>query len=308
MRLITSLDDIRSLTRDLHRRGRTISLVPTMGALHEGHLSLVRRAKADGGAVIVSIFVNPAQFGPAEDYNRYPRDLDRDCEALAAFEPEAIFAPEPSAMYPSGFDTYVEPGRVAEGFEGALRPGHFRGVATVVLKLLSLVMPDLAFFGQKDFQQTAVLQRMTAALNIGTRLVICPTVRESDGLALSSRNAYLGADDRRAAPVLYRTLCCVRELFHGGETRGDALVSAMRALLDTEPRAKVDYAAVVRPDTLEPSTPVASGCVALVAARVGPTRLIDNLILGPPATSDEELIDLIFRHSEGNEGSPHFFP
>lgn len=292
MRLITSLDEIRSLTLDLHRRDRLVRLVPTMGALHDGHLSLVRRAKADGGAVVVSIFVNPAQFGPSEDYARYPRDLDRDCAALAPFEPEAVFVPERSAMYPKGFDTYVEPGRLAGDFEGALRPGHFRGVATVVLKLLNLSTPDVAYFGQKDFQQATVLRRMMADLDIGARLVICPTVREPDGLALSSRNAYLDADDRRAAPVLYRSLCRARELFHGGETRAHALVGGMRAVLDAEPRARLDYAAVVRADTLEPITEVARGCVALVAARVGPARLIDNLILGPRGASDEELIDL----------------
>ena len=292
MRVITSLDAIRLLAQDLRLRRRVVSLVPTMGALHEGHLTLVRRAKADGGAVIVSIFVNPAQFGPAEDYTRYPRDLDRDCEALAAFEPEAVFSPEPSAMYPAGFGTYVEPGRVAQGFEGCLRPGHFRGVATVVLKLLNLVTPDVAYFGQKDFQQTAVLRWMMADFNISIRLVICPTVREPDGLALSSRNAYLDPDDRRAAPLLYRSLCRARELFQDGETRAGVLAAAMLAVLGAEPRAKVDYAAVVRPDTLEPPGQVTPGCVALVAARVGPARLIDNVILGPPTASDEELIEL----------------
>lgn len=303
MRLITSPDAIRSLTQDLRRRERPVSLVPTMGALHGGHLSLVRRAKADDGAVVVSIFVNPAQFGPAEDYTRYPRNLDRDCEALAAFKPEAIFAPEPSAMYPAGFDTYIEPGKVAQGFEGALRPGHFRGVATVVLKLLNLVTPDVAYFGQKDFQQTAVLRRTIADLNVGTRLVICPTVREPDGLALSSRNAYLRADNRRAAPVLHRSLCRARDLFYSGEAHADVLAAAMLAVLDAEPRVKVDYAAVVRPDTLGPVTQAAQGCVALVAARVGPARLIDNVILGPPGASDEELIDLAAREHPPSSSS-----
>ncbi|HEV2424892.1 MAG TPA: pantoate--beta-alanine ligase [Terriglobia bacterium] len=292
MRLIASLDEIRSLTQDLRRRGRPVCLVPTMGALHAGHLSLVRRAKSDGGALVVSIFVNPAQFGPAEDYSRYPRDLDRDREALAAFEPEAVFVPEAPAMYPGRFETYVEPGSVAERFEGALRPGHFRGVTTVVLKLLNLIAPDVAYFGQKDFQQTAVLRRVITDFNINTGLVICPTVREPDGLALSSRNAYLSAGDRRAAPVLYRSLCRARELFHGGETRADLLESAMRGVLEGEPGAKVDYAVIVRPETLEPVIRVTPGCVALVAARVGPVRLIDNLILGPRGASDENLIDL----------------
>ncbi len=294
MRLITSLDDVHSLTLDLRRRGTTVSFVPTMGALHEGHLSLVRRAKSEGGALVVSIFVNPTQFGPSEDYSRYPRDLERDCEALARFEPDAIFAPGPADMYPDGFDTHIEPGNVAAKFEGALRPGHFRGVATVVVKLLNLVAPDVAYFGQKDFQQAAVLRRMIDDFNIGTRLMICPTVREHDGLALSSRNAYLSTEDRLAAPVLYRSLNRARELFHAGETRADVLAAAMRTILEAAPRAKVDYAAVVRPDTLEPAAQAAAGCVALVASRVGPARLIDNLILGPPGAPDEELIELAF--------------
>lgn len=292
MRLIASLNDIRSLTSDLRRAGLPVRLVPTMGALHQGHLSLVRRAKADGGALVASIFVNPTQFGPSEDYTRYPRNLERDCEALVPFAPEIVFAPDASAMYPDGFETYITPGTVAERFEGAVRSGHFRGVATVVLKLLNLVTPDVAYFGQKDFQQTAILRRMIADFNLGTRVVICPTVREPDGLALSSRNAYLGPEDRRAAGVLYRSLSRARELFHAGETEADALAAAMRAVLEAEPRATIDYAAVVRPDTLEPPGQITPGCVALVAARVGPARLIDNLILGPAGASDEELIEV----------------
>jgi pantoate--beta-alanine ligase len=297
MRLITRTDDIRSLTLDFHRRGRPVRLVPTMGALHEGHLSLLRRAKSDGGALVVSIFVNPAQFGPSEDYARYPRDLDRDSQALAHFEPDAVFAPVTTDIYPAGFETFVAPGRVADTLEGAVRPGHFRGVATVVLKLLNLVTPDVAYFGQKDFQQTAVVRRMIADFNLPTRIVVCPTIRETDGLALSSRNAYLGADDRCAALVLYRSLCRARELFHAGETRSAALVAAMRAILDATPRVIPDYAAVVRADTLEPAEQAIAGCVTLVAARVGPARLIDNLILGPPGASDEELMELAMASS-----------
>jgi len=292
MRLITSLSEIHSLTLELRKRAASIGLVPTMGALHEGHLSLVRHAQSDGSALVVSIFVNPTQFGPSEDYTRYPRSLDRDCEALAPFDPDIVFAPDASVMYPERFETYVTPGNIAQRFEGAVRPGHFRGVATIVLKFLNLVTPDVAYFGQKDFQQTAVLRRMIADFNLATRVVTCPTVREPDGLALSSRNAYLGPEGRRAAAVLYRSLGRARELFHGGETQADALVAAMRAVLEAEPRAKIDYAAVVRPDTLEPPAQITPGCVALVAARVGPARLIDNVILGPAGASDEELIEL----------------
>jgi pantoate--beta-alanine ligase len=292
MQLITSPSEVRRVARDLRGRGKLVALVPTMGALHEGHLSLARRAKADNGALVVSIFVNPAQFGPAEDYARYPRDLDRDCKALETLQPEAVFAPEPAAMYPKGFETYIEPGLIAQRFEGASRPGHFRGAATVVLKLLNLIAPDAAYFGQKDFQQTAVLRRMVKDLNLDTRLLICPTVREPDGLALSSRNIYLGAEDRKAACILYRSLCRARELYHTGETKIAVLVQAIRTALEAAPRAKADYAAVVRPDTLEPPAYATPGCVALAAARVGPARLIDNLILGPPGASEEELIDV----------------
>ena len=298
MRLITSLDEIRDLALGLRRRGEVVRLVPTMGALHEGHLSLARRAKADGGPLIVSIFVNPTQFGPSEDYGRYPRDLDRDRALLAPFEPEAVFVPEASAMYPAGFATFVAPGPLAERFEGAVRPGHFRGVATVVLKLLNTVAPDAVYFGQKDFQQVAVLRRMARDFNLGVRIVICPTAREPDGLALSSRNAYLGAEDRKAAPVLYRSLCRARDLFHGGECQAEALEAAMLETLAGEPRASVDYAAVVKPGTLEPAADAGAGSVALVAARIGPARLIDNLILGPPGVPDAELIDLAMRDGD----------
>lgn len=280
MPLLTSLAEMRRLARDLRGRGQVVALVPTMGALHEGHLSLVRRARADGGALVVSIFVNPTQFGPGEDLSRYPRNLDRDCELLAPFGPDAVFAPQASDMYPDGFDTRVEPGKAAQVLEGAVRPGHFGGVATVVLKLFSLIAPDAAYFGQKDFQQVAIIRRMVEDFNLSARIVVCPTVREPDGLALSSRNAYLDAEHRRAAPALYRSLVAARELFEAGETRVAALVDAMRAVIAGEPIVQLDYAAVVSEDSMQAVERAEAGNVALVAARVGPARLIDNVILG----------------------------
>jgi pantoate--beta-alanine ligase len=278
-RVITSLPEMSALARGLRTQARTVALVPTMGALHEGHLSLVRRAQAEADALVVSIFVNPVQFSPSEDYARYPRDLDRDGRLLAPFAPDAIFAPEARAMYPEGFDTHVEPGRAAAALEGAMRPGHFRGVATVVLKLFNLVAPDLAYFGQKDLQQVAVIRRMVEDFNLGTRVVVCPTVREPDGLALSSRNAYLEAEDRRAAPVLYRSLRAAAERFQAGERRAAALGEAVQTMIAGEPRVRLDYVMVASQDSMQPVEQAASGDAILLAARVGPVRLIDNLIL-----------------------------
>ena len=292
MQVVTSVGEMGAAARALRGEGRKVGLVPTMGALHEGHLSLVRRARAGCGAVVVTIFVNPTQFGPSEDYARYPRDLDRDLASLRPFAVDLVFAPAAAELYPPGFETYVEPGAVARPLEGAARPGHFRGVATVVLKLLNLVRPEAAYFGQKDFQQVAVIRRMAADLDAGVRIVMCPTVREQDGLALSSRNAYLGPEHRRAAAALYRGLRRARGLFQAGEPRAAALIEAMRAEIEAEPLVEPDYTAVVSPASMQAVEPARGGCVALVAARVGPARLIDNVILGPAGASEEDLIDL----------------
>ena len=292
MRLITSIAEMQGFARQTRSAGKSLGLVPTMGALHEGHLSLVRQARRQCDVVVVSIFVNPTQFGPAEDISRYPRNLEKDIEALRTFKVEAVFAPAATEMYPEGFETFVTPGETAASLEGASRPSHFRGVATVVLKLLNIVRPDIAYFGQKDFQQALIIRRLVEDLNLETRLVISPIVREADGLAKSSRNAYLSAEDRQAATVLIRSLRRVEELAHAGETEVTTLLEEMRRVFAAEPRAQLDYAAIVDPVKLQPVARVTGGCVALVAARVGPARLIDNLILGPPGTSPEMLLQL----------------
>ncbi len=292
MRLISTIAEMQAFSRAAHERGKSLGLVPTMGALHAGHLSLVRQARGQCDAVVVSIFVNPAQFAPGEDISRYPRNLDRDLELLRELKIEAAFVPPAEAMYPAGFDTYVAPGETATPLEGASRSGHFRGVATVVLKLFNIVQPDVAFFGQKDFQQAQVVRRMVEDLNLAIQLVVVPIVRESDGLAMSSRNSYLDAEERQAATILHRSLTQAERLAHAGESSAPKLIEEMRRSFAGEPRAELDYAAVVEPSRLEPVDRVSAGCVALVAARVGAARLIDNLILGPPGETPDRLIQL----------------
>ena len=291
--VIASIAEMQSVAGELNRRGK-LGLVPTMGALHPGHLSLARRARAESDALAVSIFVNPAQFAPSEDFARYPRTLEADLDLLQPLAPEAVFAPSALDMYPQGFTTQADPGEVGMGFEGASRPGHFRGVATVVLKLFNVIRPATAYFGQKDFQQVVVIRRMTADLNLNVRVVVCPIVRDPDGLALSSRNAYLDPEDRLAAPALYRSLRLAQEVFQSGDTRASAVLDAMQSVLAGEPRLTLDYAAIVEPAELKPVTEIHTGNVALVAARAGGIRLIDNLIFGPPGASETELIDYAF--------------
>jgi len=283
---------MRTRAREVRSRGISLALVPTMGALHEGHLSLVRRAKHQCDVVVVSVFVNPAQFGPAEDLARYPRTLTEDLELLRSFKVDAVFAPADAEMYPEGFRTFVEPGEIAASFEGASRPGHFRGVATVVLKLFNIVEPDVAYFGQKDFQQVQVIRRLVEDLNLGVRLVVCPIVREPDGVAMSSRNRYLSAEERLAALVLQRCLQRAEELAQAGEASAKKLLEEMQSVFAAEPRAQLDYLAIVEPTWLRPVERVAAGSVALVAARVGKVRLIDNLIFGPPGSSPEVRLQL----------------
>lgn len=292
MRLITSIAEMQGLSREARSRGNSLALVPTMGALHEGHLSLVRHAKRQCDVVVVSIFVNPTQFGPGEVVARYPRQLEKDLEVLSPYNVDAAFAPTAAELYPEGFETFVEPGGIASPLEGASRPGHFRGVATVVLKLFNLVKPDVAYFGQKDFQQGLLIRRLVEDLNLDVRLVICPIVREPDGLAKSSRNTYLKTEERKAAQVLYRSLRQAEELAQGGETDAKKLLVEMQTVFAGEPGAQLDYAAIVEPARLQPVERVTAGCVALVAARVGAARLIDNLIFGPPGASAEMLLQL----------------
>ena len=292
VRLITTVREMKDFAREIRARGKTLALVPTMGALHDGHLSLVRRAKRECDVVVVSIFVNPAQFGTGEDLSRYPRSLERDLDLLVPLQIDAAFAPGTAEIYPQGFDTFVEPGALAASLEGAVRPGHFSGVATVVVKLFNIVRPDVACFGQKDFQQALLIRRVVEDLNLDVRVAICPIVREPDGLAKSSRNAYLDAEDRRAALALYRSLRRAQELVDAGETDARLIVEEMGKVLAAEPRVTPDYAVVVEPARLSPVQRVTPGCVALVAARVGSTRLIDNWIIALPGTSDDERIQL----------------
>ena len=290
MRILSSKVEMKALVRRVRAAGRSLGLVPTMGALHEGHLSLVRLAKRQCDAVVVSVFVNPVQFGPQEDLTRYPRNLEKDAELLSPYNLDAIFAPNVEEMYPEGFQTYVAPGELAACFEGKARPEHFRGVTTVVLKLLNIVTPDLAYFGQKDFQQALVIRRLVEDLNLEVHLVVCPIVRDADGLAISSRNIYLSSEERQAALSLSRSLRRAQELLHSGEIKTHQLLAEMKRVLAQEPQLVLDYLAIVEPYTLRPVERVALGCVALVAAKVGKTRLIDNLILGPPGASLEQLL------------------
>lgn len=265
-------------------------IVPTMGYLHAGHLSLVRAARRENETVIASIFVNPAQFGPGEDLSRYPRDLPRDLALLESAGVDLVFAPAAEQMYPAGYATYVSPtGALAERLEAASRPGHFRGVCTVVLKLLNITRPSRAYFGQKDAQQVAVLRRMVADLNVPTELRVLPIVREPDGLAMSSRNAYLAGDDRTAAMVLSRALQAGRETFEalaGGEDGVTRALAAMRATIAAEPRATLDYVDVCDPDTFAPLEKLRAPALLSLAVRVGPARLIDNFLLRADGTWD----------------------
>ena len=293
-RLITSVAELHSFVRELRVRGRSLALVPTMGALHEGHLSLIRRAKQQCDAVIVSIFVNPVQFDESKDFAAYPRDLQKDTEVLRARNVDAVFAPRAEDIYPAGFDTYVEPGKLASPLEGAARPGHFRGVTTIVLKLFNLVLPDVAYFGQKDFQQVQIVRRMVEDLNLNVRLVICPTLRDAEGLALSSRNALLSREAHKAATVLHRSLLRGQALVQDGEVCAQSLLLAMKKVVAEEPSVALEYLALVHPSQLEPVERVSAGTVALIAARVGPVRLIDNLILGPQGANPELLLQLAF--------------
>jgi pantoate--beta-alanine ligase len=259
---------------------RPLALVPTMGALHEGHLSLVRRARSEGATVVVSVFVNPTQFGPNEDLAAYPRDLERDLALLEREGVDLVFQPAQEDIYPPGFATTVDVGALGRRLEGEFRPGHFRGVATVVCKLFTIMRPDEAYFGQKDAQQTLVIRRLNADLNLGVDVVVCPSVREADGLAMSSRNAYLNPEERRAATCLFRALSAAQTRLNGGERDADVLREAMVRVLRKEPLARPDYVSVSDAETLEELARVDGPAVALLAVRIGNTRLIDNVALG----------------------------
>jgi pantoate--beta-alanine ligase len=277
---LTTIEDVRSWTHSQRAAGRRIGFVPTMGYLHEGHLALVDEARRLTDVVIMSIFVNPLQFGPTEDLARYPRDLPRDRAHASARGVDALFVPTVEAMYPPGSQVRVMPGPEAERWEGAARPGHFAGVLTVVAKLLHLVEPDIACFGRKDVQQLTLVRQMVRDLDWPLEIVAVPTVREPDGLALSSRNAYLRPADRGRASVLSRALDRAHQAWCEGESRAPAIEDRMWQELRTEPEVVVEYIAIVEPDTLAPVATVDPGTVVAIAARVGGTRLIDNIDLG----------------------------
>jgi pantoate--beta-alanine ligase len=279
MLIFKAIAEAQSAFTQLRAERRTIGLVPTMGALHEGHLSLVRAARAASDVVAVSIFVNPTQFGPNEDFSKYPRTFDEDCALLEREGVDLIFAPTVDEMYPSGASTFVVVEGVSDRLDGASRPGHFRGVTTVVSKLFHTVGPHKAFFGQKDAAQVAVLRKMVRDLNFPLQIVVCPIVREADGLALSSRNRYLSAEERVQALVLHRALGKVEELAAGGERSSAKLIEAARAVFASEPSVRIDYIVVVDPETLEDVPEVGNGTLVAVAAFVGATRLIDNVVL-----------------------------
>jgi pantoate--beta-alanine ligase len=268
---------MKERAREASADGRVVGLVPTMGALHAGHLALMERARRECSLVVASIFVNPKQFGPNEDYAKYPRAFEADVEKLIAAGVDAVFAPEPAEMYPAGFGTHVNVEGISERLEGRSRPGHFRGVATVVMKLLQVVQPQRAYFGRKDAQQARIVQQMARDISLDSEIVVCPIVREADGLALSSRNGYLETKERKAATVLYRALEAAKRELAAGERDGLQLQMAMQRVLETEPLARVDYAEVADAGTFEPVVRVSRACYALLAVYFGKTRLIDNL-------------------------------
>jgi pantoate--beta-alanine ligase len=281
MEFIHTVAWMKQVAGEARRNGRALGIVPTMGALHEGHLSLVRRAQTQSSPVVVSIFVNPKQFGPSEDFKKYPRTLDADRLALERIGVDYVFAPPPEEIYPPGFRTTVAVEGLADRLEGRSRPGHFTGVATVVLKLFEIVRPCFAFFGRKDAQQVRIIHQMSTDLDLSTEIVVCPIVREPDGLALSSRNAYLKDGDRRAAIALYRSLDAVRYAVLAGERDSGRLLAALRRVIDAEPAVSLDYAEIVDADTLDPARSLRNSCYVLVAARLGGTRLIDNALIEP---------------------------
>jgi len=279
LEIIRTVEWMKQVARQARAEERPVGFVPTMGALHEGHMSLVRAAMAECRPVVASIFVNPTQFGPNEDLQKYPRTLEADRKRLEEAGIDYLFAPEAGDMYPQGFRTWVNVEGLSDRLEGRVRPGHFRGVTTVVLKLLGIVQPQKAFFGRKDAQQARLIQQMARDLHLDSEIIVCPIVREPDGLAMSSRNAYLNPDERRAATVLYRALDGARRSMERGERDALRLVAVMREVMRAEPLAQPDYVELVDAETLETVTRLRGTCLALLAARIGAVRLIDNLLI-----------------------------
>jgi pantoate--beta-alanine ligase len=278
-RRITTLFEMRQFTAEVRSQAKSLALVPTMGALHEGHLSLVRAARAACNLVAASIFVNPTQFGPKEDLAKYPRSLERDCELLEREGVDFLFAPSVEEMYPSAAATWVTVEGLSDKLDGRSRPGHFRGVTTVVCKLFHIIEPDVACFGQKDAAQVAVIRRMVRDLNFPVEIAVCPIIREPDGLAMSSRNAYLNADQRKQALVLHHSLMRVQHLVDTGEKNSARLIAAGREAISHQNSVRLDYFEIVDPDLLDPVSDISFGALVAVAAYVGGTRLIDNILL-----------------------------
>jgi pantoate--beta-alanine ligase len=283
MKIISSPREMSDYADAARARGLRIGFVPTMGYLHEGHLSLMHEARRRASIIVASIFVNPTQFGPQEDLSKYPRNFERDCAMMSAVPVDVVFAPEAPAMYPAGAQTWVEVTEVTRGLCGSSRPGHFRGVTTVVAKLFNIVKPHLAFFGEKDFQQLRAIQRMVCDLNFDLEIVPMPIVRESDGLAMSSRNAYLDPEQRRHALALSRALGAAREHYIGGARSAAEVAQVARRVLENSPGVSIDYVEAVDAESLAPADTLARPILLAIAARVGSTRLIDNVVLAPGA-------------------------
>jgi pantoate--beta-alanine ligase len=279
MEIIRTIAWMKEKARAARTEQRLIGLVPTMGALHAGHMALIERARKECSSVYASIFLNPKQFGQNEDLSKYPRPLEVDVDKLTIGKADGLFLPDASEMYPRGFSTYVQVEGLSERLEGKTRPGHFRGVSTVVLKLLEIAQPHFAYFGRKDAQQVRIVQQMVRDLNLDTEIVVCPIVREADGLAMSSRNAYLGAEDRKAATVLYRALRAAEKEVNAGVRDALELQSAMGKVLESESRARVDYAVIVDAETFEPVVRLSRQCYAVLGVFLGRTRLIDNMLI-----------------------------
>jgi len=277
MKVLKTIDEMKELRPGL---AEPVGFVPTMGYLHQGHLALVRQARAENVSVVVSIFVNPTQFGPQEDFARYPRDPQRDLALLDKEGTDIVFMPSADEMYPKNFDSWVEVGKVAERLEGAARPGHFRGVATVVAKLFNIVQPDRAYFGQKDAQQLIVIRKMTRDLDMNLEIVAVPTVREPDGLAMSSRNTYFNPEARKQAIVLYQALTLAQKLYSEGERGAEAIRQQMTALIQQQPLADIDYISIADAETLDELDRVKPPALISLAVRIGKTRLIDNVVVG----------------------------
>jgi pantoate--beta-alanine ligase len=276
MQVVGPISEIRALRQQL---SGTVGFVPTMGYLHEGHLALVKQARIENSAVIVSIYVNPTQFGPREDFGAYPRDLNRDLELLRGGGVDIVFVPSDDEMYPPEFSSWVDVEKVTERLEGASRPGHFKGVATIVAKLFNIVQPSRAYFGQKDAQQVMVIKRMVSDLNMGIGIIVVPTLRESDGLAMSSRNIYLSPRERQAATILFKALTLARQLREGGEKDAEEIRRQMTSLIQKEPLAQIDYVSIADAETLEELSLLDRPALASLAVRIGRTRLIDNMAL-----------------------------